>query len=88
MEKIHKTLVNIRDMVKFKQESKIFDTIYENRDITIEYDITTSELDHFSGTGTFDGVTINRIFEDNIDITDNFTKEDLEFLRNEILEHR
>ena len=75
-------------ILRFKQESKIFDTIYENRDITIEYDFTTSELDHFSGTGTFDGVTINRIFEDNIDITDNFTKEDLEFLRNQILEHR
>tara|TARA_Y100000004_G_scaffold102747_1_gene115312 strand:- start:1190 stop:1426 length:237 start_codon:yes stop_codon:yes gene_type:complete len=75
-------------ILRFKRESNIYDTIYENRDITIEYDFTTSELDHFSGTGPFDGVTINRIFEDNIDITNNFTKEDLEFLRNEILEHR
>ena len=74
-------------MVRYNQESNIIDTIYENRDITIEYDFTTSELDHFSGTGTRDGVTINRIFEDNIDITDNFTKEDLEFLRNQIFEH-
>ena len=75
-------------ILRFKRESNIYDTIYENRDITIEYDFTTSELDHFSGTGPFDGVTINRIFEDNIDITNNFTQEDLEFLRNEILEHR
>jgi hypothetical protein len=71
-------------MVRYNQESNIYDTIYENRDITIEYDFTTSELDHFSGTGTFDGVTINRILEDNIDITNNFTKEDLEFLRDRI----
>ena len=74
-------------ILRFKQESKIFDTIYENRDITIEYDITTSELDHFSGTGTFDGVTINRIFEDNIDITNNFTQEDFEFLRDQIFDY-
>ena len=48
-------------MVRYNQESNIYDTIYEHRYITIEYDFTTSELDHFSGTGTFDGVTINRI---------------------------
>jgi len=71
-------------MVRYNQESNIYDTIYEHRYITIEYDFTTSELDHFSGTGTFDGVTINRILEDNIDITNNFTKEDLKFLRNRI----
>ena len=50
-------------MVRYNQESNIYDTIYENRDITVEYDFTSSELDHFVGTGTFDGVTINRIFE-------------------------
>ena len=71
-------------MVRYNKESNIYDTIYEHRYITIEYDFTTSELDHFSGTGTFDGVTINRIMEDNIDITNNFTKEDLEFLRDRI----
>ena len=71
-------------MVRYNQESNIYDTIYEHRYITIEYDFTTSELDHFSGTGTFDGVTINRIMEDNIDITNNFTKEDLKFLRDRI----
>jgi len=74
-------------MVKFKRESNIYDTIYEHRYITIEYDFTTSELDHFSGTGPFDGVTINRIFEDNIDITNNFTQEDLEFLRDQIFDY-
>jgi len=74
-------------MVKFKSESNIYDTIYEHRYITIEYDFTTSELDHFSGTGPFDGVTINRIFEDNIDITNNFTQEDFEFLRDQIFDY-
>nr|BAR34802.1 hypothetical protein [uncultured Mediterranean phage uvMED] len=74
-------------MVRYNQESNIYDTIYENRDITVEYDFTSSELDHFVGTGTFDGVTINRIFEDNIDITNNFTQEDLEFLKDEIFNY-
>ena len=74
-------------MVRYNQESNIYDTIYEHRYITIEYDFTTSELDHFSGTGTFDGVTINLIFEYNTDITNNFTQEELEFLRDQIFDY-
>ena len=74
-------------MTRYNSEANIYDTIYEHRYITIEYDFTSSELDYFEGTGTFDGVTINRILEDNLDITNNFTQEDLEFLRDQIFEY-
>ena len=73
-------------MNKIESTRHIADIKYFNSDITIEYTFVETELDYFNGTGTYEHTTINKVYKDNIDITDLLHDDYIEDLENQTLE--
>ena len=56
-------------MIKYNTKLFVTDIEYNNNQITVEYNFVKAERSYFDGTGTFDGVDINKILIDNVDVT-------------------
>tara|TARA_R100000734_G_C3295563_1_gene86794 strand:+ start:767 stop:1003 length:237 start_codon:yes stop_codon:yes gene_type:complete len=73
-------------MIKSNTTKHIADLKFFNSHITIEYTFIEAELDYFNGTGTYEHTTINKVYKDNIDITDLLHDDYIEDLENQTLE--